>query len=41
MFGLYMVTSLARLMGRDMTLASKPGHGACFTAWLPFRVEQR
>lgn len=39
--GLYIVKSLAELMGGEVALASAPGRGAHFTVWLPIRIEDR
>ena len=33
--GLAIARRVARLLGGDVTLASGPGNGACFTLWLP------
>ena len=37
--GLYIVKSLAQLMGGEVALTSAPGQGARFTVWLPIRIE--
>ncbi|HSP99001.1 MAG TPA: GAF domain-containing sensor histidine kinase [Candidatus Dormibacteraeota bacterium] len=39
--GLYIVKSLAELMGGEVALTSAPGRGAHFTVWLPIRIEDR
>lgn len=39
--GLYIVRSLAELMGGEVALESAPGRGARFTVWLPIRGEAR
>jgi PAS domain S-box-containing protein len=38
--GLSISRRLARLMGGDVTLQSRPGSGSCFTLWLPTDSEQ-
>jgi PAS domain S-box-containing protein len=38
--GLSISRRLARLMGGDVTLQSRPGNGSCFTLWLPTDSEQ-
>ena len=39
--GLYIVKSLAQLMGGEVALNSAPGRGSRFTVWLPIRTEAR